>query len=458
MFVLNNKTRKTSFYHYMIRRLFFFLAAIALLLTACKDNDTFSTDRSHRLTFSTDTVRLDTLFSQVPSVTKTFWVFNHSGDGIRIRTVRLDRGNQSGFRVNVDGTFLDPVASDFEVRKGDSIRVFVEITSHENLQAEAQLVEDNLIFLLESGVEQRVNLRTYSWDALKLTNKEVASDEVLTSTMPVVIYGQGITVNEGATLTIRDTELYFHDGAGISVSGKLILENVLLRGDRLDRMFAYLPYDRVSGQWKGITLNEGAAGIVMTDSELRSANTGILATTTNVELTNSIIHNCKGHGLYAYNTKVSLQNCLLSNCLNDCLSLHGGYAEVNATTLAQFYPYSGNRGAALRFSNTKEEALSLSCSNMMATGYEDDEVFKDNAEGIAVEEMEYTFSNCLLRTGAVDDPDIFTDIIWEKPSDPIQGKLHFKLFDDTNFIYDFHVKEESPCFEKHIGWIGNSAE
>ena len=444
-----------SFYHYMIRRLFFFLAAIVLLLTACKDNDSFSTDRSHRLTFSTDTVRLDTLFSQVPSVTRTFWVFNHSGDGIRIRTVRLDRGNQSGFRVNVDGTFLNPVASDFEVRKGDSIRVFVEITSHENQQAEAQLVEDNLIFMLESGVEQRVNLRTYSWDALKLTNKEVASDEEMESSMPVVIYGQGITVKEGATLTIRNTELYFHAGAGISVSGKLVLENVLLRGDRLDRMFPYLPYDRISGQWKGITLEAESAGIVMTDSELRSADTGIKATNTNVQLTNSIIHNCKGHGLYTYNSKVSIENCLLSNCLNDCLSLHGGHVEVNTVTLAQFYPYSANRGAALRFDKTEEEPLYLSCENTLATGYADDVVFGQGWDG---ETVVLSFKNCLLRTGAVDDGDAFTDIIWEKPSDPIQGKLHFKLFDDTNFIYDFHVKEESPAYEKHIGWRGDSAQ
>ena len=93
---------------------------------------------------------MDTLFATVPSSTYTFWVHNRSNDGIRLRSVRLERGGQSGFRVNVDGTFLNPVATNLEIRKGDSIRVFVEITAFENMYAEPQLVEDNLLFALES--------------------------------------------------------------------------------------------------------------------------------------------------------------------------------------------------------------------------------------------------------------------------------------------------------------------
>ena len=439
----------------MVRRLFFFCTLAALLLTAWSDNDSFSTDPSHRLTFSRDTVRMDTLFSAVPSTTSTFWVFNYSSDGIRIRTVRLDRGNQSGFRVNVDGTFLNPVANDFEVRKGDSIRVFVEITSHENLQPEAQLVEDNLIFTLESGVEQRVNLRTYSWDAQKITNMTVTGNETLESSKPVVIYGSGITVEQGATLTIKNTDLYFHASAGIDVKGKLVMENVLLRGDRLDHMFAYLPYDRVSGQWRGITVEEEAAGIEMTGCQLRSANTGILCKKSTVVINNSIIHNCKGYGLYAYESNVTVQGSLLSNTLNDCLSLHGCQATVDATTLAQFYPFTAPRGAALRFAKTDKKPLVLTCTNTMMTGYEVDVFYGEKRDN---ESVSYLFQNCLLRTPEItNDPEAFVDILWEKTTDAIQGKGHFFLVDETNFIYDFRLLEASPAFEKNIGWRGSYA-
>ena len=182
----------------MVRRFFFFIAIIAVLMTACTDNDSFTVSTGARLSFSEDTIRFDTLFSTVPSATQTFWVRNESSDGIRILTARLERNNQSGYRVNVDGTYLDPVGSDFEVRKGDSILVFVEVTTRENRLEEPQLVEDNLIFTLESGVEQRVNLRTYSWDAQKLTDLVIRQDTVIESRVPIIVYGQGIRVEQGA--------------------------------------------------------------------------------------------------------------------------------------------------------------------------------------------------------------------------------------------------------------------
>ena len=435
----------------MVRRLFFFLTAIALLLTACSDNDSFSTDRSHLLTFSKDTIKMDTMFSDVPSTTYTFWVYNHSGDGIRIANVRLDRGNQSGFRVNVDGTFLNPVATDLEVRKGDSIRVFVEVTAHENLQETPQLVEDNLLFTLQSGVVQQMNLRTWAWDAYKVTNMVVTGDEVIESSKPVVVYGRGINIEKGATLTVKNTTLYFHDGAGIEVSGKLVTDHVLMRGDRLDHMFAYLPYDRVSGQWGGVVAKAKSDGVEMTNSELHSSHNALWCDSTVVTLTNTIIHNCKGYGLYAHDSKVALTKCLVSNALNDCLSMEGCQATVDQTTLAQFYPFSANRGAALRFNYTKQP-MSLVCKNTLVTGYAEDVIF---GKGNDPELMSYHFENCLLRTGAVEDSKDIVNVIWEKPSDEIQGQKHFVKFDDVNFIYDFRLKEESPAFERSIGWSGN---
>ena len=150
-----------SFYVYM-KRLFFFIILGVMLVVSCSDNDSFSTDASHRLTFTCDTVRMDTLFTGVPSSTYSFWVHNQSGDGLRLRSVRLERAGQSGFRANVDGSFLSPVVNDLEIRKGDSLRVFVEVTAVENISSDPQLLEDNLLFAVESGVGQKVNLRTYS--------------------------------------------------------------------------------------------------------------------------------------------------------------------------------------------------------------------------------------------------------------------------------------------------------
>ena len=185
------------------------------------------------MTFSTDTVRLDPVFSNVPSPRRDMWVYNRSGEGIRCTNIRLERGNQSGFRVNVDGTYLGASSgyqtNQVELRDKDSLRVFVEVTTPYNHAGKPNLVDDNLIFTLESGVVQKVNLNVYSWDAQLLRDVKISRDSVLSSgATPIIIYG-GITVDEGATLTIAaGTTLYFHADAGIDVFGRL---NILGNAD-----------------------------------------------------------------------------------------------------------------------------------------------------------------------------------------------------------------------------------
>ena len=67
----------------------------------------------------------------------------------------------------------------------------------------------------------------------------------------------------------------------------------------------------------------------------------------------------------------------------------------------------------------------------------------------------FSFENCLLRTDSINRPERLKDIIWEKASDAIQGTKHFVLVDENNLIYNFHLLETSPAFEKQIGWTGS---
>ena len=432
----------------MIRRLFFFSLSIALLLSACTDDDSFSASQGNRLLFSADTITFDTLFSTVPSTTRTFWVHNESGDGIRIRTARLERGTQSGYRVNVDGTYLNPVGNDFEVRKGDSLLVFVEVTTRENHQQGPQLVEDNLLLTLESGVEQRINLRTWSWDARKLADVVINKDSVIESAVPIILYGKGIEVEEGATLTIRNTDLYFHDGAGIDVRGQIVAENSLFRGDRLDHMFDYLPYDRVSGQWRGINIDNTSKSNQLNNCEIRNAVDALLCDSTELLMHNTVVHNNSGFGLRAYKSRVTLTYCQFTNSFNKCLSLEGCEAVIDHCTVAQFYPFSANRGAALHFTNNAS-ALLLKCTNTLVTGYEDDVIMGEVGDTTVV--YDYYFANCILRTDSVSDSERFEDIIWETPKDSVEGKKHFKMIDEDNLAYDFAVDTISPAFIRKIG-------
>ena len=436
------------------------LAVVVAGLWSCSDDDEFSASRAAHLTFSRDSVIMDTVFSTVGSRTYDFWVFNRMKQGIRLKSVRLRQGNQTGFRVNVDGSYLDntlgSVVSDLEVRKGDSIRVFVELTAPENGQPEAQQIDDDLVFLLESGEEQRVALRGFALDAIPWRDAVIDRDSLVESQKPIVIYG-GLRVDSTATLTLRNTTLYFHDKAGLEVYGKVNAQNATLRGDRLDHMFDYLPYDRVSGQWLGVRIHSSSFGNRFVDSEIRSAEYGIICDSTEyvegrqrLYMERSVIHNCKGPGLQAFNSSVGLLRCQFSNTLGDCVAIYGGVAVVEQCTLAQFYPFTAQRGAALRFANGYDSypypLHAMQMKGSIVTGYDDDVVMGESLEGDSTTAFNYYFENSLLRTPVIENDSIrFVDIHWETPDDSIQGKQHFKLIDEDNLIYDFHLDSLSTA-------------
>ena len=441
-----------------MKRIFYFLA-ILMTIVACQDDDIFSTSTGLRLTFPQDTLKMDTVFSRTPSSTYTFWVYNNNDAGIKMQSVRLRRGNQTGFRVNVDGIYLDnsngSQTSDVEIRRNDSILVFVELTPGEMGQLEPTLLEDDLLFQMESGVEQKVCLQAWVWDAMKLYSPVITQDSLIESSVPIVVFGD-MRVEEGATLTIRNTTLYFHDESGLDVHGTLYMEDCVLRGDRLDDMFSYLPYDRVSGQWNGVMINETSKGNRFVRTEIRNGCYGVICDSAaldldqyRLEMENCVVHNCSGAGVAAINAYVRLDHCQLTNMGHECFSIFGGVAEISHCTFAQFYPFSADRGPALRFTNFYNGLIAMpvyvTCHNSIITGYADDVLLGDML-GEDPATFDYEFERCLMRTPEVtDEPERFVDIIWETPEDSIQGKKHFVQIDEDNLIYDFHLDSLSTA-------------
>lgn len=453
-------------FRYYVMRYFkklLLLLGILLGFTACQDDDSFSTSTSNVLTFSTDTVKLDTVFSKVPSPTKTMWVYNHSGDGIRCTNVRLANGNQTGFRVNVNGEYLGATAGfqvqDVEIRKNDSIRVFVELTSPNNMKETPTLLEDDLVFTLESGVQQRLHINAYTWDAQLISNLTITKDTTIASSKPIVIRGS-LKVDSAATLTLAaGTTLYFSNAAGIDVYGRLLAngtasQNVTLRGDRLDRMFSYLPYDRVSGQWQGVRFHSSSFKNEMNFVDLHSAYNGIVCDSSAVDeqklqLYNSTVHNCQGYGLLSTNCLVDIWNTQITNTLNDCAAFFGGGVTLRHVTLAQFYPFDSNRGAALRLANTRGGVnyplFQFNVYNTLVTGYADDCLMGSWTDEVA---GEYYFENCILRTVAPDTIDSlhYANVIWENAEDTTQnGEKHFVKVDLNNQDYDFRLDSLSTA-------------
>lgn len=435
-----------------------------LSFIACTDDDDFSISSSSRLTFSIDTLRVDTCFSGVPTPTKTFWVYNNSGKNLRMSSVRLANGNQSGFRVNVDGSYLSSQqgfrVNDVEIRDNDSIRVFVELTSPLNHKDTPQLVSDELVFLHESGVEQSVPLRGCSWDALMYDTITIIRDSTIQSDRPIVVKGR-IRVAEGATLTISaGTTLYMHAGAYIDIFGSLNIagevgNKVTIRGDRLDNMFDYLKYDEISGQWGGIRFSGTSRGNRISNADIHSPVIGIdihlaedSVSMVDLDLENTIIHNCKGYGISSRNALISIVNCQISNCLFECVDINGGKTEILYSTIAQFYPFTASKGCALRFGNDISEYSSLLLANSIVTGYSDDEIMIENEYGSS-KVCDFYLTNSIICTPPAEGENI-VDIIFEKPQDEIAQDKHFVLVDIDKQKYDFHLTPSSTAIGKAL--------
>lgn len=436
------------------------LFGLAGVFVACDDAPDFTSDSGAVLTFSTDTIKFDTVITTVGSSTRQLMAYNHNRKGLRIASVSLQKGYATPFRVNVDGSYLEPEsgarAFDFEVWGGDSIRVFAEVTVPAKMQDEPFSLTDTLLFQLESGVTQRVILSAVGQDAYMWHGKIISADTTVQSVRPIVVY-DSLVVARGATLTVSPgVRFFFHDNAVMKVYGTVLVNGthdrpVVFRGDRTDNLFDYLPYDNTPSRWGGIMLDRDSYGNVFNYADIHSATFGIRcdsASTDELKLTlaNSVLHNIGGEGLGLYHCKAEVRNTQVSNTLGHCVSVVGGWVEFLHCTLAQFYPWDAMRGDALYLSNEwmsvpypMQHAHFLNC---LVTGYGDDVVTGrfDDPDGL----LDYCFSHCLLRTVETDDPR-FVNVVYDLPEADGGGKEHFKRFDTDNFLYDFRLDSLSAA-------------
>lgn len=439
------------------------LTLLIVVLASCSDYDKWTVDPSSRLVFSEDTVVFDTIITSQSSPTRQLLVWNNNKQGVRIDRVQLGMGDASRFRVNVDGQYLyDGVGEDFEVRGKDSIFVKIEVSLPENASEPNPHYEDDLTFMLESGLTQSVRLVADGLDVYVLKGLTLTQDTTFTAERPLWIR-DSLIVAEGVTLTIQPgTKLMFHDGVDLVVNGTLdakgtVDEPIVFRGDRLDHLFPYLPYDNTTNRWGGIRFTATSNNNIMEQCDIHSGTYGIRCDSILdfdfnhpvLRLHNSIVHNVGGHGLDLYNTNVDVIGTQVSNTLGHTVNQVGGAALFVHCTIAQFYPFSADRGDALYLTNRngEDDAYPFYMSyflNCVITGLAEDVIMGDMAEASENEALPYLFRNCLLRTVETDDAERFVNNIYDNDKDlELSGSKHFKLYDTYNFLYDFMPVEES---------------
>ena len=104
---------------------FFVILCCFLACLSCKKDSILTT--GGKLSFSTDTLSFDTVFTTVGSVTHSFKIYNENQQRIKIQRIKLNGGASSPFRMNVDGIPTIEL-NDVEVAANDSLYVFVAVT------------------------------------------------------------------------------------------------------------------------------------------------------------------------------------------------------------------------------------------------------------------------------------------------------------------------------------------
>lgn len=449
-----------------MKRLFILSLVLCWLLgmflaSSCMKDESFSDEPGMLLSFSADTVSFDTVFTSIGSATQELIVYNDNDKGVRLTSVRLASGGNSGFRVNVDGLYGTQFA-DVEIGHEDSIFVFVEVTVNPQKSDSPVLISDSLLFTLPGGVTQRIILEAYGQDVIVMRGEHFRNDTVLSSKRPYLIY-DSLVVDSNTTLSIEPgATLYFHDKAGLDVHGTLKAKGTLekpitFRGDRLDKLLWYLPYDQVDALWNGIHIFGGSTDNELEFCDIHSGCFGIrvdgTADSQSLTLMNSVVHNVAGHGLDLNYCAAMVGNSQITNSMGNCVNVTGGVVNFCFSTIAQFYPWS-ECGHALYFTNIKNDTIyplhELAFRNCIVTGYEDDEIFGTRVENNDAD-FNYFFANSLVLTDSnAVDMERFVDCVFE--SDTAFSKKHnFRRLTIPNKDYSCDFRLDSISKARGIG-------
>lgn len=457
----------------------FFLLVLLfpLLFWNCQD-DGFTSDPSYRLTFSTDTVSFDTIFSEKLASTQRMVVYNETGKDIRIEKIKLESSVKC-FQINVNGRSGTEFGN-VELRSRDSMYIFVQAMLGELGQDAPIYLVDSLVFLY-NGNRQDVKLTACGQDAHRLENVTLDRDTRFANDKPYLVFDT-LRVAEGATLSIDPgVRLYFHNNAHLRIEGRIVADGdfatapVVFRGDRTDCIYDRVQYDKIVGQWDGISIAAGSKGNLFDGCVIRSCNTGIRIDSSEMDpenlravISNSMIHNTKGVALKATNANLYVFNTVISNALNANLLLQGGAYLFNHCSIVGL-PRNSRYNSCVVLSNyelySPDEVLIplrfATFNNCLIVGtYRDELKFMgDKEKG----EFNYMFRNCLLRmadplpetpldsvlqvseaealTWQTPAGNLFVNNLWNE--DPV-----FMDVDWENYEYDFRLDSASAAIGK----------
>lgn len=415
--------------------------AILIGFGSCrKDFDYSSSDGN--LTFSSDTVYLDTIFSNIGSSTYSLTVYNKTNQDLSIPFIGLKRGSESAYRLNVEGQ-PGKQFNDIPINAQDSLYIFIEATitdvditdneflytdtilfdtsNNEQSVALVTLVKDAILLFPGNESKPRNNI-TYSTldengNTLDFKGFELRNEELrFTNEKPYVIYGYAVVNNDKELLIDAGARVYFHADSGLliledgtvqingalSENQKFLEGEVIFEGNRLEPAFSDIP-----GQWGTIIIQQGLKENSLEHFTIKNASIGLWIdgnSNTNTKTTvikNAKIHNSNLHNLWSKTGRINAQNIIFGGAGNSSVYLqNGGNLDFTHCTIANYW----NKGFRVKPSleinnislNTDQESsttdISFKNSIIYGSGTTELSILK-----VGEKVFNFNFENCAIK-------------------------------------------------------------
>ena len=413
------------------------IATMLVFFSSCRKD--FSEELSSgEVSFSKDTVYLDTVFTNIGSSTYNLKVYNKSNEDIAIPSIALGRGQNSFYRLNVDGN-SGKLFEDVEILAKDSIYIFIETTIDYN-KAPDPVYTDSIVFS-GGGYLQDVKLVTLVQDAHFLYPSKDANNIIETITIGVDAEGEEINVNgfylednttftnekpyviygycavpSEKTLTVdAGAKIYFHSNSGLIVDKNATLlingevnNEVLIEGDRLEPLFSDIP-----GQWGTIWLRAGSKNHSINNAIIKNASAGIIIdsigsnNSPTLTIKNTQIYNSSNFGILARETNIEGENVVINNSGQVSLACTiGGTYNFTHSTFVNFWNNSLRQYPSVLINNffsyvengqeiiETKNLYAANFTNCIIDGNNHIELIINNVEGSI---FNYNFKNNLLK-------------------------------------------------------------
>lgn len=418
---------------------FLFFIGILISVSSCR-TDFETVASTGDLTFSRDTIYLDTVFTNIGSSTYTLKVYNHGKNDINIPSIQLGKGLGSKYRMTVDGMSGNQgkVFENVTLLAKDSLYIFVETTANiADANPTDFLYTDQILFDGGSNL-QKVELVTLIQDAVFLYPKKfgdgttetlpIGDEEIygffldendpingnelhFTNKKPYVIYGYAAVPSGKTAVFDAGTRVHFHANSGlivaanasVNVNGAISttdkLENeVIFEGDRLEPDFSDVP-----GQWGTIWLTDGSTNHKFNHLTIKNATIGLLIQNNNgttVSIKNTQIYDSSNYGILAQTAKINGENLVINSAgLAGLACTYGGDYKFTHCTFNNNWNSSSQVALLVNnyYAGATPEVKNLTAAtfnNCIIYGSYSNEMILNKKTGAT---FEYQFNNCLIK-------------------------------------------------------------